>query len=308
MSERRTCLGRRALLEAALLVLALLVGASCRAEFKTGSGSSARASRVRAERLAWLITWADVVEEEPDPAFVTDPRVRARIAAEGMPWLVRDRWLGIELVFVPAGGLSEEIEGESGDDERSSRRVAVAHSIYLGRCEVSQDEWVRAMTENPFEFCDDPRLPVDSVAWELLADRTDGFLHATGFELPTEAEWEWAARGPEGRSYPWGAIADERDANFIDEDDENGDFVLRTTPVGSYVSGASWCGALDMAGNVLEWCRAGDSPDSPHGVLRGGAWFSGSNEIRSTSRFAAHPGYVNNGFGFRVARRVPPPT
>ena len=262
---------------------------------------------MRAERLAWLVTWADVVEEAPDPAFVTDPRARAHIAAEGMPWLVRDRWLGIELVLVPSGGF-EEAEFEESDGDHTTRRLAVGGAFYLGRCEVNQEEWSRACTENPSEFRDDPRLPVDSVAWELLADHADGFLHVTGFELPTEAEWEWAARGPDGRPYPWGAVADERDANFIDENDERGDFVLRTTPVGSYVSGASWCGALDMAGNVLEWCRTGDSPDSPHGVLRGGAWFSGTAEIRSTARFAAHSGYVNNGFGFRVVRRVPRPT
>jgi len=275
---------------------------------RTGSNSPSRASRVRAERLAWLVTWADVVAEEPDPAFVTDPRVRARIAAEGLPWLVRDRWLGIELVFVPAGALSEEIAGESDGDERASRQVAVAHPFYLGRCEVSQEEWARAMSENPSEFRDDPRRPVDSVAWELLVERAGGFLHAAGFELPTEAEWEWAARGPEGRPYPWGAVGDERDANFIDADDENGNFVRRTRPVGSYVSGASWCGALDMAGNVSEWCRAGASPDAATGVLRGGAWFSGSDEIRATARLAPPPGYANNGFGFRVARRIPPPT
>ena len=258
---------------------------------------------MRAERLAWLVTWADVVATEPDPAFVTDPRVRARIAAEGLPWLVRDRWLGIELGFVPAGARGAR--GASGGD-RARPALAVAHPASSGRCEVSQEEWLRAMSETPSEFRDDPRLPVDSVAWEILADRADGFLHATGFELPTEAEWEWAARGPDGRPYPWGAVADERDANFIDENDENGNFVLRTRPVGSYVSGASWCGALDMAGNVLEWCRAGAAPDAATGILRGGAWFSGSNEIRSTARLAPPPGYVNNGFGFRIARRIPP--
>ncbi|HET6163872.1 MAG TPA: hypothetical protein VFG37_09420, partial [Planctomycetota bacterium] len=71
MSERRTCLGRCALAPTGLLTVALLVGASCRAELRTGSTSSSRASRARAERLAWLVTWADVVEEEPDLAFVT---------------------------------------------------------------------------------------------------------------------------------------------------------------------------------------------------------------------------------------------
>jgi formylglycine-generating enzyme required for sulfatase activity len=215
---------------------------------------------------------------------------------------VRDRWLGTNWCSCrPA--RSEELEASGGDERVAARRRA--HPFYLG-CEVSQEEWLRAMSENS-RLRDDLRLPVDSVAWEISPTALT-VSHATGFELPTEAEWEWAARGPDGRPYPWGAVADERDANFIDENDENGNFVLRTRPVGSYVSGASWCGALDMAGNVLEWCRAGAAPDAATGILRGGAWFSGSNEIRSTARLAPPPGYVNNGFGFRIARRVPPPT
>jgi formylglycine-generating enzyme required for sulfatase activity len=299
--------GRSAKVRAFLAVVALL-GVQCRAEFRTGGSSDSRASRVRSERLAWLVTWADVVANEPDPCFVTDPRARARIAGEQLPWLVRDRWLGIEMVLVPSGEFEEESRDESGDEsgaKSTARRVAVANAFYLGRCEVNQEEWSRAMAENPSEFRDDPRLPVDSVSWELLVDRTAGFLHATGCELPTEAEWEWAARGPDRRDFPWGAVPDERDANFIDETDVDGDYALRTMPVGSYVGGASWCGALDMAGNVLEWCLAGANADAESGVLRGGAWYSGSEEIQTTARVCAPAGYVCNGFGFRVARRLP---
>jgi formylglycine-generating enzyme required for sulfatase activity len=303
--------GRSAKVRAFLAVVALLgvplLGVQCRAEFRTGGSSDSRASRARAERLAWLVTWADVVEEEPDPCFVPDARARARIAGEQLPWLVRDRWLGIEMVLVPSGEFEEETRDESGA-EGTSRRVAVSNAFYLGRCEVNQEEWSRAMAENPSEFRDDPRLPVDSIAWELLVDPIAGFLHATGCELPTEAEWEWAARGPDCRNYPWGAVADDRAANFTDETDADGDYELRTTPVGSYVRGASWCGALDMAGNVLEWCLAGATADAERGVLRGGAWFSGSEEIRTTARVCVPSGYVCNGFGFRVARRLPPGT
>ena len=124
--------------------------------------------------------------------------------------------------------------------------------------------------------------------------------------LPDTVGESWAeVRGPDGRNYPWGGVPDERDANFIDETDADGGYALRTTPVGSYVGGASWCGALDMAGNVLEWCLAGANADADVGVLRGGAWYSGSEEIRTTARVCVPSGYVCNGFGFRVARRLP---
>ena len=69
------------------------------------------------------------------------------------------------------------------------------------------------------------------------------------FRLPMEAEWEYAARGPEGRAYPWGDTFDPKRANIVGESDGYDD----TAPVGSYPAGASWVGALDMAGNVWEW-------------------------------------------------------
>jgi len=287
-----------------LLVAAIVQIGGCRAEFRTGSRADSRSSRATAERMAWLESWADVVAADPDPAVVPDARARTWIAGEKLPWLVRDRGLGIEMVLVPAGGF-EEVDGDQSNGDRTTRRVEVEHAFYLGRCEVDQEEWARAMVDNPSEFRDDPRMPVDSVAWELLTDGDGGFLHATGFELPTEIEWEWAARGPDGRTYPWGAIPDERDANFIDEEDKTGSYVLRTTQIGHYLGGASWCGALDLAGNVFEWCRAGSSADAPIGALRGGAWFSGSGEVRAAARLTVPAGYANDGFGFRVVRRIP---
>jgi formylglycine-generating enzyme required for sulfatase activity len=128
--------------------------------------------------------------------------------------------------------------------------------------------------------------------------------------LPSEAQWEYAARGPQNNIYPWGNAAP--DATLANFDDNVG----KTTAVGSYAAGASWVGALDMAGNVWEWVRDGydgnyyqNSPkDNPYledgngtKVLRGGSWLSNSNLVRASYRDGYNPSSSSDNFGFRCA-------
>ena len=135
----------------------------------------------------------------------------------------------------------------------------------------------------------------------------------TGGDLPTEAQWEKAARGTEAFTYPWGNDAPSKD--LLNYNKNIGD----TTEVGSYDSGKSPYGAYDMAGNVWEWVNDyyqsdyyADNASNPQGptsseyrVLRGGSWINFGNIVRSNDRGWNDPTYASDFLGFRCARSLP---
>ncbi len=144
---------------------------------------------------------------------------------------------------------------------------------------------------------DGPDYPVVGVNWFEAVDYCRWLSKQTGieFRLPSEAEWEKAARGTDGQIYPWGNTWDAKRANSL----ESG--IGKTTPVGTYPNGASPYGALDMAGNVWEWCVTQWPKPYPYQledewqaayleanqtrrVLRGGSWSWNSPVMRGASR------------------------
>lgn len=129
--------------------------------------------------------------------------------------------------------------------------------------------------------------PVMAVSWY----DADAFCRWTGGRLPTEEEWERAARGTDGRRYPWGNLFEPDRANL----DSN-----YPTPVGKYPRGASPYGVMDMAGNVFEWTAT--SADGKY-VVRGGGWTKYTFRGRVTDRGTwLEPTFANYDVGFRCVR------
>jgi hypothetical protein len=142
--------------------------------------------------------WATVVESTPDPAVVTDPALRAAIMATGLAWRVRDTATQVELLLVPPGTFQMGCTMSSNQypcysHEQPVHQVTLTSALYLGRYEVTQAQWVLTMGSNPSYFQTQPdsaSRPVEQVNWNDI----QGYLSATGFRLPTEAEWEYACR------------------------------------------------------------------------------------------------------------------
>jgi formylglycine-generating enzyme required for sulfatase activity len=227
----------------------------------------------------------------PPPPGSALLRVSGTAARRSEP--LSDRELA-SMVDVPAGFFLMGAD-DGFADERPQRRAFV-ESYRIDKYEVTNQEF-RAAGMRParsygpgFEA---PQLPVVGVTWHQARE----YCRRLGKRLPTEAEWEKAARGEDGRSFPWGNFWDPARAN-----DGRG-----PRPVGSFPDGVSPFGAYDMAGNVWEWVR--DRYPLPatdwrqeRRVLRGGAWNYPAVYHRTSYRRHERPDYAERRIGFRCAQ------
>jgi serine/threonine-protein kinase len=224
---------------------------------------------------------------------------------------------GATLVFVPAGEFT--MGSDSSPDEQPVHQVTLG-SYWIDRTEVTNAQYTNCVDAGKclppvnMEHFNDSNYaahPVVHVNW----DQAKAYCSWAGRRLPSEAEWEKAARGTDARAYPWGGILECSKANFFGCEND-------TAPVGSYEGGKSPYGAYDMAGNVWEWVKDWYSPDyyqnspgaNPAGpdsgqfrVLRGGAATSYFDQnARSAARYKNYPTVTYNSVGFRCALSTAP--
>jgi formylglycine-generating enzyme required for sulfatase activity len=250
-------------------------------------------------------------------------------------WKQWDVW-----VHVPAGSFTMgSPSGEVGHTtwEDPNHDVKIAKGYLMGKYEVTVLQYEACMAASPatctaLSVADSPGTnglntsangrsthPQNGLTWA----QAGAVCTWLGGRRPSEAEWEYAAKGPTHRQYPWGDTPAPTCANntaVMCEDFPCGCGTGGTMPAGSKTAGVSWCGALDMAGNVWEWVEdwfhsnymeaptdgsAWVSPTDSSRVIRGGTFVNGAAHLRSTTRSPAAPGALHAAGGGRCVRDLP---
>ncbi len=226
---------------------------------------------------------------------------------------------GMILVYVPEGEFLMGSEDGYGDE--SPEHTVYLDAYWIDQTEVTNAQYQQCVEDGACSLPDETYswsrndyygnsayadYPVIYVNWNQASD----YCEWAGRRLPTEAEWEKAARGTDGRTYPWGEKSP--NANLANYNENIGD----TTEVGSYPAGASPYGALDMAGNVWEWvadwydddyydASPFENPQGPasgfYRAIRGGSWYDIGKFLRAALRDDFDSDYSHPAFGFRCA-------
>jgi len=218
----------------------------------------------------------------------------------------------VKLVTIPAGaflyGCNGIIDLQCPDSEPPGRRAEVS-AFGIDRTEVRVSEYRSCVQSGA---CPPPgrggscnwdapgrdEHPVNCVDWDQAA----AYCSWVGKRLPSEEEWEKAARGTDGRTYPWGNESASCDVAVMAVGGATGCGTASTAPVGSREGGRSPYGLFDMAGNVLEWTVSLHESGGGTRVLRGGSWLNGPRSMRSSHREGASPTLRHEAIGFRCVQ------
>ena len=204
-------------------------------------------------------------------------------------------------------GATPEQGNDAYEYERPAHQVTLS-DYYIGRYEVTQKEWQAVMGDNPSKFYGD-NLPVDYVSWNDCQDFINKLNQLTGlkFRLPTEAEWEFAARGgKQSKGYKYSGSDNAKNIAWYEKNSGSKPHQVGTKEPNEL-------GIYDMSGNVGEWCgdwygryssSAQTNPTGPSSgssrVLRGGSWSSGAGSCRVSYRYDLNPSNRDGSRGFRV--------
>ena len=255
------------------------------------------------------------------PASTDTPVPAAPTLGIGSSMIGKDQMI---LLYVPAGKFTMGSDTDS-DDEKPAHLVDLA-AFWIDQTEVTNGMYRQCVDEGE---CQEPgtkdsaknygyyqglaysNFPVMYVDWNMA----QAYCGWAGRRLPTEAEWEKAARGEDRRIYPWGNEAPNANLLNFAYPGSTGD----TSPVKSYEAGKSLYGAYDMAGNVWEWVSSlykpypydpADGREDPSSteerVQRGGSWLEDTTWLRSSKRDKGRISYVGNNLGFRCAMSAAP--
>ncbi len=299
---------------------------------------------------ALVVDPAYPITPPPTPAPVAGPAFPLLASLRQLGFQAR-RSNGVEViipptVFVPAGeflmGSNKAQDPEAYDDEQPQYAIDVA-AYEMAAYPVTVAEYAKYLAANPAvkappdtTFSDSERVnkdwrkktmtwaiqqqqradhPVVLVTWQNARDYAAWLAAVTGepWRLPTEAEWEKAARGTDGRIYPWGPKWERGRANILEQGSPG-----MTTSIGTYAArDTTPAGCHDMIGNVLEWChsiylpypfdkqKCDDNADHTNiHVLRGGSWYLNSRDARAAYRNGNVVAYYLNLCGFRLVRGV----
>jgi formylglycine-generating enzyme required for sulfatase activity len=233
--------------------------------------------------------------------------------------------IGGSMVLVPAG---EFVMGSDADDAAPNEQPLTPVTLtefYMARHPVTNaqyEQFARNHRQKRMKGAGDDHPVVYVTSLEAVRYcQWLGLKDGKTYRLPTEAEWEYAARGTDGRKYPWGN--QERRGDFGNFADASTTFAWRdplihdgypeTSPVGAFPRGASFFGIHDMAGNVWEWCLdfyqplQGTPKRNPRGLVagtarlyRGGSWKSRFTNLRATARSSNAANFASNDVGFRI--------
>ena len=277
-----------------------------------------------------LNTSAPVAPRPPVPAVKKEPAIEVNLspaarAQERLKFPNFTNKIGSEMFLIPSGKFLMGSQEPGAQPNESPPTPVVLTCFYLARLPITNAQYEmfapsHAAKRAPWA---DAKHPVLYVSW----DEAEAFCRWLSkherktYRLPTEAEWEFSARGADGRIFPWGSwsavghfanFADAR-TNFPWRDTAIDDGFAETAPVGSFPRGASPFGIEDLAGNVFEWCMDAYEPYKGKEVLnprasqkiqqrvyRGGSWKSRMSSLRTTARAFIEPAYLGNDIGFRI--------
>lgn len=221
--------------------------------------------------------------------------------------------ISFKMVYVEGGaftmGCTQEQGSDCGDNEKPAHQVTL-NGYYIGAFEVTQALYQAVTGNNPSHFKGDSNRPVEMVSWNDAQTFIQKLNQLTGkkYRLPTEAEWEFAARGGnQSKGYKYAGSSDIREVAWYDGNSSN-----EIHPVGE--KKANELGLYDMSGNVWEWCedwyggympKAEINPkgalEGPYRVYRGGSWLNAAQYCRVAYRSLNNPGPGSSHLGFRLA-------